>query len=412
MEADRSKQKIAVMSPIENLAQPSLEFSEPAAEAYEQAKQLDAAATERRYQKMIDEVEDYAILMLSVNGIILNWNKGAQKIKGYTEEEIVGNHFRIFYPKEDQLRQLPEKLIGVAAEQGKAIHEGWRVRKDGTTFWGSAVITAMHDTDGSIIGFSKVTRDLTERKLAEQQILKYTQQLESQNMELQKFAFAAAHDMKEPLRKIQLYNRMVLEAEDLQLSDRQKDYLLRSADAARRMQGLIDDMLAFTKISEQTIVFESVSLQEVVDELTVFFAETLEQTGGKIIANNLPSINGIAFQLRQLFENLIGNSLKYHRKGVPPEIVITAGVEPILNQSTGREDNVMVLTVADNGIGFDQHYAMKIFEMFERLHTRDEFPGTGIGLAICRKIVENHRGTIQAISKPGEGAVFSIYLPA
>lgn len=412
MESDRSKEKIATMSPIENITPPSPEFSEPVAQVNENANQPDVKSTERRYQKMIDEVEDYAIIMLDVNGIIQNWNKGAQKIKGYTEEEIIGKHFSIFYPKEDQQRGLPEKLIGQAAAEGKAIHEGWRVRKDGSSFWGSVVITAMHDNDGSIIGFSKVTRDLTERKLAEQQILKYTQQLESQNKELQKFAFAAAHDMKEPLRKIQLYNSMVLEAEELLLSARQKDYLLRAADAAKRMQGLIDDMLSFTKVSEQSIAFENVNLQDVVEELTTFFAETLEDTGGKIIATNLPGMYGIPFQVRQLLENLIGNSLKYHRKGVPPEIVVTAGVESILNPSTGRQENILLLTVADNGIGFDQHYAMKIFEMFERLHTRDEYPGTGIGLAICRKIVENHRGTIQATSQPGEGAVFNIYLPA
>src|SRR5260221_9193528 len=159
--------------------------------------------SEQRYHEMIEEVEDYAILMLDSNGIIQNWNKGAQKIKGYTEDEIVGNHFRIFYPMADQEGRLPEKLMAEARKMGKAIHEGWRVRKDGRKFWGRIVITALHDEENRGTVFSKVTPDLTERNNAEERIRQYTRQLESQNKELQQFAFAAAHDMKEPLRKIQ-----------------------------------------------------------------------------------------------------------------------------------------------------------------------------------------------------------------
>ncbi len=365
-----------------------------------------------RYHKMIEQVEDYAILMLDVNGIVLNWNKGAQKIKGYTEQEIVGKHFRIFYPREDQFRQLPEQLIAEAVTKGKAIHEGWRVRKDGTSFWGSIVITCLHDEENTIIGFSKVTRDLTERRNAEQKILEYTQQLEAQNRELQKFAFAAAHDMKEPLRKIQLYNSMVLEAEGLHLNHRQKGYLLRAAAAASRMQQLIDDMLAFTRITEQAMPFEKVALQQTLQELETFFKDSLEQVQGHIQVNSLPVVNGIPFQLRQLFENLISNSLKYHRTNVPVRIVIESTLETLPHWMAGKPGKVHHIKFRDNGIGFEQHYAEKIFEMFERLHTSEQFPGTGIGLAICRKIADNHQGCMYASGRTGEGASFDIYLPA
>ena len=146
-------------------------------------------ASEERYHKMIGEVEDYAILLLNKDGVIQNWNKGAEKIKGYKEEEIVGSHFRVFYLPEDQAKQLPEHLIALAKKEGKAVHEGWRVRKDKTVFWGSIVITALHDAGNNIIGFSKVTRDLTERKKAEDE-------LAFQNQELQRFTYVAAHDMK------------------------------------------------------------------------------------------------------------------------------------------------------------------------------------------------------------------------
>jgi len=192
---------------------------------------------------MVEEVEDYAILMLDSQGIIRNWNKGARKIKGYTEAEIVGNHFRVFYTKEDRDAGLPEKLIDEATRMGRAVHEGWRVRKDGTTFWGSIVITALHDRGDRVIGFSKVTRDLTARKVAEDKLVRYARQLETQNMELHQFAYAAAHDMKEPLRKVQFYYSAIKEEGVETLSKRQRDYLQRSADATtdRGPAGIYED---------------------------------------------------------------------------------------------------------------------------------------------------------------------------
>ncbi|HEV2480566.1 MAG TPA: PAS domain S-box protein, partial [Puia sp.] len=193
--------------------------------------------SEERYHKMVEEVEDYAILMLDADGHIMNWNRGAEKIKGYTEKEIVGRHFSCFYTPEDRDAGLPERLLTKAREEGKAILEGWRVRKDGTTFWGSVVITALHGEDGSVLGFSKVTRDLTERKLWEDKLREYAGRLEEQNRELQQFTHVAAHDMKEPLRKIQYYHSMLL-GEPLP-AEKQRLLLQRSAQAAARMQGLI-----------------------------------------------------------------------------------------------------------------------------------------------------------------------------
>src|ERR1700749_4069322 len=166
---------------------------------------LNPTFQEDQYHLMIEEIEDYAILMLDRDGIICNWNKGAEKIKGYREEEAVGKHFRIFYRQEDRDAGLPEQLIERAVREGKAIHEGWRQRKDGSVFWGSIVITALHNPEGQVIGFSKVTRDLTDKKRSEDRLRQYSRQLEAQNKELQQFAYAAAHDLKEPLRKIQVY---------------------------------------------------------------------------------------------------------------------------------------------------------------------------------------------------------------
>ncbi|HXB10241.1 MAG TPA: PAS domain S-box protein [Puia sp.] len=370
---------------------------------------------EEQYHKMVEEVEDYAILMLDSRGIIRNWNKGAQKIKGYTEAEIVGTHFRVFYTKEDRDAGLPEKLVAEAARTGKAVHEGWRVRKDGTTFWGSIVITALHDGEGRVMGFSKVTRDLTERKVAEDKLLRYARQLETQNKELQQFAYAAAHDLKEPLRKVRFYYSAIAEEGLGSLSAKQQVYLQRAAEAAGRMQGLIEDLLAFTRAAEPVKQLESIELNELITEASAFFQYSLEEAEGSIVASALPAIKGIAFQVRQVFLNLFGNSIKYRQPGRPLRIEVSGSM--VHNPGLGEADeylpsSFLKIVVKDNGMGFDPEHAERIFDMFERLHGREAFEGTGIGLSICRKIMENHKGFIRAVGCPGEGAVFEVFFPA
>jgi len=368
------------------------------------AEQKNAALlrSEERYHKMVEEVEDYAILLLDRDGRIMNWNKGAEKIKGYKESEIIGCNFRIFYRPEDQQRQLPQKLIEQARSTGKAIHEGWRVRKDGTTFWGSVVLTALHDDSNNVIGFSKVTRDLTERKVAEDKIKQYAKELEAQNRDLQQFAYAAAHDMKEPLRKVQFYTSSLLESIGVTLPQKEKSYLERTVDAAHRMQGLIEDLLTYTRISGAVPPFENVPLNIILTEVLSTYQETITELNVQIEIGDLPVVPGITFQLRQLLDNLIGNALKYYDKNKTPHIIIRSIPD------NGKHK----ITVQDNGIGFEPKNCKKIFEMFERLHGRESYPGTGIGLALCQRIVHNHQGSITATAQVGEGATFTITLPA
>lgn len=366
---------------------------------------------EQQYHLMIGEVEDYAILMLDRNGIVRNWNKGAEKIKGYTEQEIVGTHFRIFYTARDQEAGLPEQLIEKAAREGKAIHEGWRLRKNGTTFWGSIVITALHDPEGKVIGFSKVTRDLTERKLAEDKLLFYARRLEAQNRELQQFAYAAAHDMKEPLRKIQLYYSAIEGDNGEALPpERQKKYMARSAEAARRMQQLIDDLLTYTQLAGSSEPFEAVNLNKAVADAWAFHKNTVEYLEAGIHCGPLPTIWGIPVQLRQLFINLLANSLKYHSDDRKTIVEISASDVnvPGMADVYGSE-RFHKVTFQDNGIGFTPEEGERIFNLFERLHNRDEFSGTGIGLTICRRIMENNRGFIRATGVPGSSATFDLY---
>jgi PAS domain S-box-containing protein len=375
-------------------------------------RNIELKKSEERYHKMIEEVEDYAILLMSREGFVQNWNKGAEKIKGYREDEIIGKHFSIFYLPEDREQRLPWKLLAAAEAYGKAMQEGWRVRKNGTRFWGSIVITALHNDAGDVIGFSKVTRDLTEKKAAEDKIRKYAAELEFQNRELEQFAYAAAHDMKEPLRKIQFYNNYITENAE-QLPEKMRDFLYRSTNAAARMQRLIDDLLTYSKASSFSRDLTLVNLNDIVSTVLLSHHDSIERTGAVIECGQLPVIKAIPYQFNQLFENLISNSLKYQHPDREPRIRIAASVVPgsELKEIKEVDETYHKITVTDNGIGFDTSYSGKIFDLFQRLHDDPNYSGTGIGLAICKKIVQNHQGFIRASSLPHQGAEFAVYIP-
>ena len=367
--------------------------------------------SEERFQRMTEEVQDYAILLLDTTGKILNWNKGAEKIKGYREDEIVGRHIETFYLPEDRKSQLPQKLINEAREKGRAVHEGYRIRKDGTVFWASMALTALHDNDGNVIGFSKVTRDLTERKLAEDKIKKYNSELEFQNKELEQFAYVASHDLQEPLRKIQMFADLL--ERNLDDEEAVKKYFSKINSSAERMSELIKAVLNYSRLSRIDEYYEFIDLNEILRNVLTDFELLIEEKNAKIISDDMPKIKGIPLQLNQLFSNLIGNALKFSVEA--PEIRIRSRVlnyeQVPHNTQLSSGSRYLELIFSDNGIGFDQKYAAQIFTIFQRLNDKSAFSGTGIGLALCKKIVENHHGHITAKSAPGQGASFQIYLP-
>lgn len=368
--------------------------------------------SEERYHKMIEEVEDYAIILLDNDGIIQNWNKGAEKIKGYKEAEIIGKSFSHFYLPEDREQGLPQKILTEAKEKGKALHEGWRMRKDGSRFWGSIVLTALHDDEKRIIGFSKVTRDLTERKIAEDRMKEYTSQLEFQNKELEQFAYAASHDMKEPLRKIHLYNSAIAENPANILDEKSKEFLARSMNAVKRMTNLIEDLLTYSKTTANIESFEEVDLNEVIEEITLIHKEEFEQNKVQIDVQHLPSIYAVPFQMKQLMFNLISNSIKYKHPERNVHIRLTSEIvngTEIKDLGATPSNKYHKISVIDNGVGFEQQYAEKIFKIFQRLSNLSSAKGSGIGLAICKRIVLNHHGFIKATGKENQGAIFDIY---
>ncbi|HYG19102.1 MAG TPA: PAS domain S-box protein, partial [Ohtaekwangia sp.] len=225
----------------------------------------DLRRSEERYYKMISEVQDYAIILLNEKGEIQNWNQGAERIKGYMADEVLGKSFRIFYTKEDAAARLPDRLLGKAREIGKVNHEGWRVRKDGTRFWGYVVITALHDNDGNVIGFSKVTRDLTDKKNADDALKAVAAQLDLKNKTLERlndqlasFTYVASHDLQAPLRKIQFFSGRLSETEEL--TEAGKKFVDKINSSAVHMQNLMDDLLSYSQVSNDTSPFEMIDL--------------------------------------------------------------------------------------------------------------------------------------------------------
>ncbi len=377
--------------------------------------------SEERYHRMVSEVEDYAIILLNKDGIVENWNKGAEKIKGYKADEIVGKSFRLFYTTEDRENGVPEQLLKKARLEGRSVHEGWRMKNDGSTFWGSIVITALHDDDGTLTGFSKVTRDLTEKKIAEEelsnktlQIIEKNRELESMNQELASFAYVSSHDLQEPLRKIQTFASRIVETEHENLSPKGKDYFIRMQNAALRMQTLIEDLLTYSRTNTSDKSFEPVDLNKLVADIKMELRESIDEKHAVIECESLPTLNIITFQFRQLITNLLSNALKFSKPDQPPHVRITTEVvkgNQIANKAANPKKTYHHIAVADNGIGFEPEHRQKIFEVFQRLHGRSEYTGTGIGLAICKKVVENHGGFISADSLPDQGATFHVYIP-
>jgi PAS domain S-box-containing protein len=352
--------------------------------------------SEERFRLMATSVKEYAILMLDRGGRISSWNAGAERIKGYASEEIVGQHFSRFYPAEDIARGKPDYELKMAAQEGQFEDEGWRVRKDGSRFWANVVITAMRDNAGRLRGFCKVSRDMTERRRAEEEIKRQNAQLDAANRELDAFSYSVAHDLRAPLRAIDGFSSAVLEDCKDQISAEGKLYLERVRAGTVRMAHLIDDLLRLSRISRQQMARSEVDLsglaQEVISQLRV----TNPDRQVRFMITPGISVTGDKDLLRIVLENLLGNAWKFTCK------------EPQAEIELGRQsgDGQRVFFVRDNGPGFDMRYADKLFGVFQRLHRDSEFPGTGVGLATVQRIIQRHGGRIWAKAAVGEGATF------
>lgn len=366
--------------------------------------------SEERYRSLVEQVTDYGIFMMDEKGRIVSWNEGARRIKGYSASEIIGKYFTIFYPEEDIVKGKPAYELRVARATGKYEEEGWRLRKDGSRFWANVVITAVYNQQGHHVGFSKVTRDLTERKEAEKALresfekyrmianeLKITNtELSLANEELEQFTSIVSHDLQEPVRTIQSFLQLI----DIKLGEEQaedlKVYIGKAINAANRMKILIRNLLNYSQLSRGEINREKINVNETILEALQNVKTSIDISRAEIsIDNEVDSIYADHVQLVQVLQNLISNASKF-----------TDSKRPEINIRCVKEDHHVKFSVSDNGIGIPDKDKGKVFEIFRRLHTKKQYSGTGIGLSICKKIVERHNGKIWLDSEVGRGTTF------
>jgi PAS domain S-box-containing protein len=495
------------------------EFS---SDAYRRAEAA-LAESEERFRILVDGVQDYAIFMLDPHGKVVSWNAGAARIKGYTAAEIIGENFSRFYPQEDIDRGTPPEELRLATASGRYETQRWRVRKDGSRFFATLVITAARDSSGRLLGFSEISRDITERmeseakyrglleaapdamvvvnesgeivllnlqaekqfgyhrdellwqkvtniipdgfaerliadgtrtaaealaqqigtgielygrrkdgsdfpieimlspledtggilvtaairdisvrKDAEKNLVRTMAELKRSNDELEHFAYVASHDLQEPLRMVASYTQLLSKRYRGRLDADADEFIAYAVDGSTRMQGMIQDLLTYSRAGTDGKVLHAISsenaLQAVLENLEV----AIKESAAVVTHDPLPALTTDGTQLAQIFQNLIGNAIKY-RGTEAPHVHVSA---------KNNDGNEWIFSVRDNGMGIDPQYFERIFVLFQRLHGREEFQGTGIGLAICKKMLQRLGGRIWVESQPQQGSTFYFTLPA
>jgi PAS domain S-box-containing protein len=478
--------------------------------------------SEESYRLLLDGIKDYSIFMMDPRGQIVSWNAGAERIKGYTADQIVGHNFSCFFPPEDIERGRPEEVLRTTAAYGRHEEQGMRVRKDGSRFLARVTFTALRDPNGHLRGFSEFSHDLseskeaeakyrglleaapdamvvvnrggeivllnvsaekqfgysrdellgqkvtniipkgfaerliadgtrtaaealaqqigtgieligrrkdgsdfpieimlsplesaegilvtaairniTERKKSEERLVKTVGELKRSNDELQQFAYVASHDLQEPLRMVASYTQLLAKRYKGRLDSDADEFIAYAVDGSSRMQRLIQDLLAYSRAGTNGKVLREISSEEKFKEALTNLRAAIEESGAIVTHDSLPAVTTDGTQLTQIFQNLVGNAIKYRSAAVPHVHVSAA-------KNGGSE---WIFSVRDNGLGIDPLYFERIFLLFQRLHGQKEFKGTGIGLAICKKMLEQLGGRIWVESLPAKGSTFFFTLP-
>jgi PAS domain S-box-containing protein len=359
--------------------------------------------SEERFRLLVEGVKDYAIFIIDTEGNIVSWNQGAKAIKGYSEEEIIGKNTSVFYTSEEIQRGEPAYNLKMAKEKGRHESEGSRVRKDGSRFWADVIFTALYDSSGNLRGFSKVTRDITERKKAEEKIALLNEHLEQNiikletvNKELEAFSYSVSHDLRSPLRAIHGYTRVLSEEFISNKDDEAKKMMSSIMYNAKKMGQLIDDLLAFAGIGKKELKMTSIDMTALAQSAINDFKNSLAHFKANITINPLPPATADYNLIAQVFANLISNAIKYSGSREMPLIEI----------GSKEENGQDVYYIKDNGVGFDMKYYDKLFGVFQRLHGAEEFEGTGVGLALVKRIISRHGGKVWAEGKVGKGSTF------
>jgi PAS domain S-box-containing protein len=400
-------------------------------------------ASEDTFRLLVDSVQDYAIFMLDAHGHVATWNVGAQRIKGYTAEEIIGQHVSRFLPDGSAPGKL-DQVLARAATDGRFEDEGWRQRQDGTRFWANVIITPVRSAGGQLTGFAKVTRDITQHMQAEEAIRKLTEtleerviertadlaesncQLRQQNEENEMFVYSVSHDLRSPLVNLEGFSqevanvchelRELLDDATVPISIRTRGFTLLDGDMAEsiryikqavlRLGGIIDSLLRLSRAGRVEYRPQIVDINPIVARVLDSMRATIAELGASVQTEVLPDVWGDAVALDLIFANLVGNSLKFLDPSRPGRIEIGWRSEPC----SGLQRNAMTFFVRDNGLGIAAEYQEKIFQAFKRVHPQVA-EGDGMGLAIVRRIVERHRGKVWVESAAGCGSTFFVALP-
>lgn len=362
---------------------------------------------------LVNTIQEYAIFLLDPLGNVMTWNPGAQKLKGYEAHEIIGKHFSVFYPKKDIEAGKPEWKLNVCRSEGHVEDEGWRIRKDGTKFWANVVITTLRNDEGEIVGFAKVTRDLTERRNHEEELRRANHKLMLQSKQLKnlnavkdEFISLASHQLRTPASGVKQFLGLLLEGYGGKLTDTQIEYIKQAYDGNERQIQLIDDLLKVAQVDAGKVTLRKATadlnalLKDIASEQQDKF-KSRQQTVVLQLSEETVIVPIDVARFRMAIENLVDNASKY----TPERGNITISL-------TRSADNTSI-SVMDNGIGIDEESAIKLFKKFSRIPNElsDKVGGTGLGLYWANKVIELHGGTIAVESNPGQGSRFTVVIP-
>ncbi|CAA9477799.1 MAG: Two-component system sensor histidine kinase/response regulator hybrid [uncultured Solirubrobacteraceae bacterium] len=373
-----------------------------AAEEQTRARALALEAANRQleeFRRLVSSVRDYAIFMLDPTGHVGSWNAGARHLKGYEPEEILGRHFSVFYTDEDRARRHPDGVLANAVREGRYEEEGWRVRKDGSRFWAGVTVTAVHDEDGRLTGFAKVTRDLTERKRDEEALRAAVEELRAANEELDRFASVAAHDMADPLRTISGFAEILRDAAAGE--EQARTYAQHILDSSLRLTAMLQALLSFARAGAKSPGSVSVDLATAVEQVRTDLAVSIASRNVRVVVE-VPEAARVlagADDVRVILQNLVSNAIKFSDQDAP-----------VVRIDAERREEDWRIAVHDNGPGIAPGDQGRIFGAFER--ARSGAAGHGLGLAICERLVERHGGRIGVDSAPGRGTTFWFILRA
>jgi PAS domain S-box-containing protein len=371
--------------------------------------------SEQRFRLMVDNIRDYSVFFIDAQGFISDWTDSAQRMDRYSPSDMLGQHYSVLFrhAEGDNAREAAEKMLRLAAAQGQHEVNGWYHRKDGARYWAHSLLISLRDDDGELRGFAKIIRDMSDAKRLEdltrninleleERVAERTEQLLAANKDLESFSYSVSHDLRSPLRHISSFVSLLQEHLGTQPDEVSARYLSTISSSARHMSQLIDGLLAFSRLGRAAVNLAPVDMGELVQAVV---AELSHDTGGRVvdwvIAPDLPPVQGDALLLREVWANLLSNAFKYTRLRERARIEI----------GWRRDNDAHMFYIKDNGVGFDAKYANKLFGVFQRLHRATEFEGTGIGLALTKRIVERHAGEVWAESQANVGSTFSFSIP-